>query len=122
MLIEMDLHDEDSDAAEDAFAQIVRSVRFSSDEVAFALTPPDGGGGLEGVYTTLRSTVLPNVFGGVDFVAENQVLALDPGGLFSTVIPTGTIGDHCAHVPGDCGTYRLIGGGLFSSADTIRNG
>ncbi|KFC68251.1 hypothetical protein FF80_01975 [Devosia sp. LC5] len=119
MLIEMDLRDEDSEAAEDAFAQIVRSVRFSSDEEAFALTLPEGAGGLEGVYTTLHSSVVPNVFGGVDFVAENRVLALDPGGLFSTIIPAGTIADHCAHAPGDCGTYRLLGGGLFSSADTI---
>lgn len=119
MLIEMELHDEDSEVAEAAFSDIVRSVRFSSDEEAFALAPPEGAGGLEGIYTTLTSTLMPNVFGGLDFVAENRVLALDPGGLFSTVIPAGTIPDHCASAPTDCGTYRLLGGGVFSSADTI---
>jgi len=120
MLIEMNLHDEDSDAAEAAFAQIVRSVRFSPDEKeAFALTPPEGAGGLEGVYTTLTTTLMPNVFGGLDFVAENEVLALDPDGFFSTVIPAGTVAEHCADAPTDCGTYKLTGGGLFSSERTI---
>ncbi|WEX09696.1 hypothetical protein [Chelativorans sp. AA-79] len=119
MLIKMDLHDEDSDAAEDAFSDIVRSVRFSPNEEAFALAPPKGAGGLEGVYTTLDSALMPNVFGGVDFTVENRVLALDPRGLFSAVIPAGTIAEHCARAPTDCGTYRLVGGGLLSSADTI---
>lgn len=108
-------HQETADAD---FANIVRSVRLNGDgDQAFA--PQSGDGGLEGAYTNLYTGVMPNMFGGMDFISESRILYFEPNGLYATELPSGDLAEHCAQTPLDCGTYRLGGGGWFGGHSSI---
>jgi len=119
-LVFMNIASDHEDTASADFEALVRSIRFEGDSVS-GLTPAEGDGGLEGVFTHLDFGLMPNVFGGLDFQSDNQIAMFDPGGLFSTTIPPGgrSVADYCAETPRDCGTYRLKGGGWFGGADEI---
>lgn len=112
-MISLGLRRDDARAARAEFDAIVRSYRPRPQDRAFALEPPPGAGGLDGVFSHMNSGVRPNVFGGVDFVADMEVLVFDRGGLFARSIPAGGQGlaAHCRATPTDCGTYSLSGGG-----------
>lgn len=121
MLLEINTRGERSKALEAEFEAMIRSLRPTSGDRAFALEPPKGSGGLEGVFTTLHTGLMPNAFGGMDFQAESRIMAFDPAGLYATELPRGgaSLADHCRKKPTDCGTYRLVGGGLLSSPSQI---
>lgn len=119
VLIGMNLDDEDEDWAEAEFQTMMRNVRMRDGDKGFELTPPNGAGGLEGAYTTLHNQLMPNVFGGMDFISESRVLVFDKSGLYADQIPSGTMAEHCTTSPVDCGTYVLNGGGLFSGPSSI---
>jgi len=120
MLLTMNMNSEQRQIVEAEFAHLVRSFRAEGAEPA-VLHPENGDGGLEGVYSTLRTGLSLNPFGGMDFNADNVILAFDASGYFSREIPEAgrTIPEHCALTPIDCGTYRLEGGGLFGGAQKI---
>lgn len=125
MLLTMNMSSDQREIAEADFAYMVRSFRTADMPARAQLTPQNGDGGLEGVYSTLRTGLALNPFGGMDFQADSLIMAFDKSGLFSTVIPPSgrSIAEHCAAEPGDCGTYRIEGGGLFGGPQkiTIRN-
>lgn len=110
-MMQANLRGDNAAQADADFAALVRSVRVRPRDAAFALVPKPGDGGLEGVFSRLETGLRPNVFGGMDFYAENHVLVLDPGGLFSTELPTGgqSLTRHCAQAPQDCGLYAVQG-------------
>ncbi|WBV45129.1 hypothetical protein [Pseudoroseomonas cervicalis] len=111
-LVTVNLRGDDRQAAEADFDALVRSFRPTEADRAFSLQAPQGGGGLQGVYTHLDTGLRPNAFGGLDFYADSEVLVFDPAGLFSTSLPPGgrDMAAHCREAPGDCGTYRLADG------------
>lgn len=119
VLIGMNLDDEDEDWAEAEFETMMRNVRMRDGDKPFELTPPSGAGGLEGAYTTLTNQLMPNIYGGLDFTSESEVLVFDKSGLYADQIPSGTMPEHCTANPTDCGTYVLNGGGLFSGPKSI---
>lgn len=96
------------DLADADFAALVRSIRFPGDDDALLFAAGDGGG-LEGVFTHLETYLMPNVFGGLDFTVENEVVAFDPSGFFSDTLPGDALAAYCAGAPRGCGTYRLLG-------------
>ena len=120
-LISLNLRGDDARAARADFDAIVRSYRPRPGDHAFALQPPAGAGGLDGVFSHLSTGLRPNAFGGTDFVADMEVLVFDRGGLFSRAIPAGGdgIATHCQAKPTDCGTYQLSGGGILGGGERI---
>jgi hypothetical protein len=121
LLLTMNMSSDDKKIVENDFAYLARSLRPEGTAEAPKLAPADGDGGLEGVYTTLRTGLSLNAFGGMDFNADSVILAFDKSGLFSHEIPSAgqTMAEHCAESPDECGTYRLDGGGLFGGPDKI---
>lgn len=120
-LVTLNLDRDGRRSAEDEFQRLVRSARPSGQSGPPVLTPPENGGGLEGVYTSLYTGVTPNAFGGMDFVSDSRVMAFDPSGLYSREIPEGgaDIAAHCRREPAGCGTYSLSGGGLLRGPERI---
>ena len=107
-------------AIEAEFEAVVRSLRFGPAETAFELIPPKGAGGLDGAYTHLDTGLRPNAFGGMDFYSESGIMLFDSSGLYTRELPKGVdVKAHCEAKPTDCGTYRLIGGGLLGGATQI---
>ncbi len=121
MLLTMNMNSDQRNAVEEEFAHVVRSFRQEGAAEATPLRPENGDGGLEGVYTTLRTGLQINPLGGMDFQADSLIMAFDKSGYFSRELPASgrTIPEHCAAAPQQCGTYRLEGGGLFGGAETI---
>ncbi|MBP0494262.1 hypothetical protein [Roseomonas indoligenes] len=121
MLVSMGLRGDSARKARADFDAFVRSFRLDAAEPSATLAPPEGAGGLEGTFTHLSTGVMPNAFGGIDFRAENEVRVFDKGGLYSRAVPSGEedVAAHCRRVPADCGTYRLIGGGMLRGPDRI---
>ena len=119
-MIFMNVSSDHEDTADADFEALVRSIRFSGDTNT-GLTPANGDGGLEGVFTHLDFGLMPNVFGGMDFNSESEITIFDKGGIFSHAIPVGgqSVADYCAATPRDCGTYRLNGGGWLSAPSEI---
>ncbi|HEY8576729.1 MAG TPA: hypothetical protein VIL88_10360 [Devosia sp.] len=118
-LLTMNLHDEREDEVDAEFAKMVRTMRLKEEDAPFAVASREGDGGLEGAYTFLRTGLMPNVFGGMDFTADSEVVVFDPSGLFSDTIPAGDMSDFCAEHPEDCGTYRVSGGGFWGGQRQI---
>jgi hypothetical protein len=121
LMVMLNLGDERQDAAEAVFAEVVRSLRMAPGEKGFELVPQPGDGGLDGVYTFLRTGLMPNVFGGLDFTADSEVRLYTPDGYFTEQLPAEGVklADHCANVPETCGTYRVSGGGWFGGPAQI---
>lgn len=121
MLLTMNMDSDQRDLVENEFAYFVRSLRPEGQAEAPRLAPEDGDGGIEGVYTTLRTGLQINPFGGMDFQADSLIMAFDKGGLFSHEIPAAgkSMAEHCAASPDQCGTYRLEGGGLFGGPQKL---
>lgn len=121
MLVTINLDSDERQALEEEFAFAVRSVRGKDDDKLASFAPPQGTGGLDGVYTSLQTNLMPNVFGGLDYTSESVILAFDPSGLYSREIPAAGVSmqDHCAAVPKGCGSYALRGGGWFGGAKSI---
>lgn len=119
-MVFMNISSDHQEVADLDFEALVRSIRFDGDDDA-SLTPQNGDGGLDGVFTHLEFGVMPNMFGGMDFNSDSEITVFHPNGLFSTAIPTGGISleAYCAATPTDCGTYRLVGGGWFGGASEI---
>lgn len=120
-LAQLNMRGDRSKAVEAEFAAIVRSLKLDASDKDFALVPPEGAGGLDGVFTHLSTGLTPNAFGGMDFYSNSEISMFDPKGLFSTELPAGdeSLEEHCGRKPTDCGLYKLKGGGLFSGAGTI---
>jgi hypothetical protein len=114
-LVTFNLNKADEKEAADIFQGIVRALRPTAADRAFAMTPSATPDTLKGVYKTLKTGIRPNVFGGTDFYSENRLMVFNGQGLFSTEIPLGgqDIAAHCNAKPKDCGFYRLKGGGLL---------
>ncbi len=114
LLVTVGLRGEAARTARAEFDALVRSYRPREGDRAFELRPPPGAGGLDGVFTHLDTGIRPNAFGGTDFYAENEVLVLDPSGLFSRVLPGdgAPLAEHCRRAPTGCGTYRLAAGAV----------
>ncbi|HEY4201278.1 MAG TPA: hypothetical protein VGM83_12015 [Devosiaceae bacterium] len=121
-LLLLNLDSDQTSSAEDDFAAAISSLRLKDDPRPAALVAPAGGGGIEGVYTSLHTSLMPNAFGGLDYTSENLIRDFDPSGIYSTEIPSGGIGvkELCARHPRGCGTYVISGGGLFGGAQTIK--
>ncbi|WP_458094543.1 hypothetical protein [Roseomonas sp. WA12] len=121
MLVTMGLRRDAARQARADFDALVRSFRLNEADSPTAFAPPEGAGGLEGSFTHLHTGLTPNVFGGIDFQSENRIMVFDRGGLYSRVVPAGDGGvpAHCRDKPADCGTYRLLGGGMLRGADRI---
>lgn len=114
VLVSINLDDDADDVADAEFASIIRSARLPGDPHGFAVTPAPGDGGLEGTYTYLATGVMPNVFGGMDFFSESRIRVFDRSGLFANTIPKGgSVAEHCATSPTECGTYAVTPGSLF---------
>ncbi|WP_375452150.1 hypothetical protein [uncultured Devosia sp.] len=120
MMIQLNLDSDADEAPRAAFKQMVRSLRPSDQAEPSGVKAP-GGGGVDGVFTSLQTSLMPNVFGGMDFQSESVIKAFGPSGLYSEQIPASgvSVADHCQATPDDCGTYALKGGGLFSKASQI---
>jgi hypothetical protein len=89
----------------------VRSLRPAPADRGFALAPASGDGGLDGLYARTETRLMPNAFGGLDFIAEQATLLFDKGGLYTTEPPRdGDLAGHCRARPATCGTYALKGG------------
>lgn len=108
-------------AVEAEFEAIVRSLRFTPSDAAFELIPPKGAGGIDAAYTHLDTGLRPNAFGGMDFYSDSEIMLFAPDGLYARELPKGgmDIKAYCRAKPTDCGTYRLLGGGIFSGASQI---
>ena len=102
--------DEDTErAAETTFQALVRSVRAAG-KPPLGPVPPAGGGGLDGLHTNLRTQLMPNAFGGMDFSVELDTLTFDPAGLFMRAVPAdGGVAARCAKDPRGCGVYLVRG-------------
>lgn len=113
--------DEDEDAVRADLQTITRTMRVLPDDKPFELVPGPDDGGLEGAFTTLRTGVRPNPWGGLDFYSDSEIVLFDKAGLYSNEIPTGSksMSQHCQAVPDDCGLYALKGKGWFSGASRI---
>lgn len=119
MLLVMGIEREAEAPIRDAFQALVRSLRPGAADHGFALVPASGGG-LDGLYTRTITGLTPNVFGGVNFTARQEVLLFDRGGLYATEVPRdGDLAAHCRAAPQDCGTYALKGGGLFGGTPRV---
>ncbi|RWY66687.1 hypothetical protein EHI46_28735 [Rhizobium leguminosarum] len=120
-LVLLNVSGDRSSGAEADFAALVRSVKLDPSDKDLDLVPTSGDGGLDGVFTHLDTGIRPNVFGGMDFYSDSTITIFDPKGLFSTELPKGgrSITEHCKETPTDCGLYKLVGGGFFSSAGSI---
>jgi hypothetical protein len=103
------------------FEAMVRSIRLAPSDIAFHLMPPKGSGGLDSVCAYVKASARPSAFGEVNIVAEAQLMLFDPAGIFSRALPAGgsNIEAHCQANPTDCGTYRLLGGGILNSPSQI---
>lgn len=120
MLLVMGLEREAEAPIRDAFQAMVRSLRPSAVDRGFALARASGDGGLDGLYTRTVTGLSPNVFGGVNFIAHQETLLFEPGGLYATEVPRdGDLAAHCRTTPQECGTYAVKGGGLFGRATRI---
>lgn len=113
--------DEDEDAVRADLQTIVRTMRVLPQDKPFELVPGSEDGGLEGAYTTLRTGLRPNPWGGLDFYSDSEIVLFDMSGLYTNEIPTGgkSMRQHCQAVPDDCGLYALKGKGWFSGASSI---
>ncbi|MBY4609244.1 hypothetical protein K6M90_16475 [Rhizobium sp. 9T] len=120
-LVLLNLKGDRSQSAKAEFEALVRSVKLDPSDTDFDLAPASDDGGLDGVFTHLDTGVRPNLFGGVDFYSDSEITMFDPKGLFSTELPKGgrSMTEHCTENPSDCGLYKLIGGGFFSSGGSI---
>jgi hypothetical protein len=112
-LVMLNLADERQDQVEQTFAEVVRSLRLTSEDKGFSVAPQPGDGGLDGVFTYLRTGLSPNVFGGLDFTADSELRLFSPSGIFTTQLPAEGVEleEHCVRFADTCGTYRVSGGG-----------
>ncbi len=121
MLALIGLSSDEAEPIRAEFEAMVRSHRPTASDRPFELAPARGDGGLEGLFTWLDTGIRPNINGGLDYYSDSRVLLLDQSGLFSREIPKGTIdiAAHCRAEPWECGTYRVIGGGLLGGGQRI---
>lgn len=118
MLAMIGLSREEAGPIRAEFEAMVRSHRPTAADRPFELVPARDGGGLDGLFTHLDTGLRPNVNGGLDFYSESRTLLFDRSGLFSREIPKdgADVAAHCRAEPWECGTYRLVGGGLGGAA------
>jgi hypothetical protein len=115
-IITLSLQKEDENEALRAFEALVRSLRPTAADRAFAIMPATETDALKGLYRTLKTGVRTNTSGMMEFYSEIETMVFEGQGLFSTVPPSGAQGvaAHCRSQPTDCGFYRLKGRGLLS--------
>lgn len=119
-MVAMNMDGDREDEIDAQFATMARTLRLNEGDKPFAIEPQQGDGGIEGVYTYLRTGLTLNPFGGMDFTADNEIMAFDKSGLFSDVIPANMdMAAHCAENPRDCGTYKVTGGGFWGGEKKI---
>lgn len=119
-MLAMNLYGDREDEIEAEFATMARTLRLEESDPPFLVAPQQGDGGLDGVYTYLRTGVMPNMFGGMDFISENELMVFDPSGLYSDSMPVGAdMEGYCADNPRDCGTYKVSGGGFWGGERKI---
>ncbi len=120
-LVMLNLADERQDEVEQTFAEVVRSLRLTSEDKGFRVAPQPSDGGLDGVFTYHRTGLSPNVIGGLDFTADSELRLFSPDGIFTTQLPAEGVEleEHCARFPDTCGTYRVSGGGWFTKTAEI---
>ena len=70
-MIFMNVSSDHEEIADADFEALVRSIRFSGDADT-GLTPANGDGGLDGMFTHLDFGLMPNVFGGDRFQLGNR--------------------------------------------------
>ena len=110
-LVTINAPSDDDKALEAVFQGIVRSLRPSGSDQAFALMP-SGKGGLDGLYSHLDTGLRLNPLGGMGFYSEQDPVLFDGTGLFSRNLPGGeTLTAACQRKPVGCGTYTLAGSG-----------
>jgi hypothetical protein len=121
MLIMIKLSDEEGRAAQETFESITRSLRPTQEDRVLAFKASDEKDDLEGVFTHQETGLRPNVFGGLDFYAESEIIAFNGRGVYSREFPAGggDIVEHCQQKPQVCGFYALSGAGWFSPDDSI---
>ena len=102
--------DKDTERAAEATLQaLVRSVRATG-RPPLGPVPPSGAGGLAGLHTNLRTQLMPNAFGGMDFSVELDTMTFDPGGLFMRDVANGgSVAARCAKDLRGCGVYLVRG-------------
>nr|WP_314256128.1 hypothetical protein [uncultured Devosia sp.] len=119
-MVSMNMDGDREDEIDAEFATMARTMRLNEGDKPFAVEPQDGDGGLEGVYTYLRTGLTLNPFGGMDFTADSEITVFDTSGLFSDTIPANMdMAAHCADNPRDCGTYKVTGGGFWGGAKQL---
>ncbi|WP_439595738.1 hypothetical protein [Falsiroseomonas sp.] len=96
-------------AARADFAALVRSLHLGPDGTGLVPQPPAEP--LEGHFTRMATSLVPNAFGGTDYRADMRSLTFAPDGRFASEPPPPEgLAAHCATVPRDCGSYALAGG------------
>lgn len=117
MLLTLQLEREAEKPVREAFQALVRSYRPLRDDRGFVLAPKSGDGGMEGLYARTETRLMPNAFGGMDFIADQATLLFDKSGLYTTELPRdGDIARHCRTAVASCGTYALKGGWLSAKS------
>lgn len=116
MLLTLQLEREAEKPVREAFEALVRSYRPTKADRGFVLEPKPGDGGMEGLFSRTETRLMPNAFGGMDFIDDQATLLFDKGGLYTTELPRdGDIAAHCRTTVETCGTYALKGGWLSAN-------
>lgn len=122
MLVMIGTRAEDTAPLEAEFVALVRSLRPAPGDRVLDFAQAPGGSGLEGAYTALRTGLRPNVFGGVDFFSENEVMLFGRGGVYARAVPPGgqDLAAFCRERPRECGFYRIARDALLT--EDVMNG
>ena len=116
-LVTINVPSDDGKALRDIFEAVVRSLRPTATDRAFALIPP-GTGDLDGLYSHLDTGLRPNALGGINFYSEQDPVLFDRSGLFSRTLPAAeALAAACQRKPVGCGTYALGASGMVEMTE-----
>lgn len=116
MLLTLQLERETEKPVREAFERLVQTYRASKDDRGLALAPRAGDGGMDGLYARTETRLMPNAFGGMDFITDQETLLFDKSGLYTTEMPRdGDMAGHCRTEVTTCGIYALKGGWLSAN-------
>lgn len=118
-LVEINLEDEDEDAMEAEFEAVIDTLDFAGLGRRPPLPPYSADGAtLAGLYSNSEGTLMPNPFGGLDYVVNTTTYFFDGSGLYADVPPYGAadLPSFCAKSPSECGTYTVNGSQITMNA------
>ena len=77
MLLTLQLEREAEKPVREAFEALVRSYRPTKADRGFVPEPKPGDGGMEGLFSRTETRLMPNAFGGMDFIDDQATLLFD---------------------------------------------